>query len=174
MKSRRIVIIALALVAALTLGVGYAALNDALTVGGTGTLTKTNADDLFDGLVYFEGDPVTTNCDAELASGDKPDSATITIDDTNPNHNIAIMGDVATATFTVKNDSTVPVTIVTNTSTDSEHFRVTAVYPEGQNVYQVEAGKTTTITVKVSLKNTVAADVTGETFNISFNVASAG
>ena len=166
MKARRLVVLALALVTVVTMGIGYAALNDALSVSGTGSLTKSAADDQFDGEVYFEGAPTTDKCTAALAAGDKPDSATITIENT-----LAIVGDVATATFTVKNESAVPATIVTNTSTDSDHFRVTAEYTNGNTI---EAGQTLTLTVKITLKQTVAADVTGETFNISFNVASAG
>ena len=166
MKTRRIAIIALALVTVLTMGIGYAALNDALTVSGTGSLTKQAADDQFDGEVYFEDVTATTNCTAELEVGDKPDSAEITIENT-----LAIVGDIATATFTVKNDSAVPVTIVTNTSSDSDHFRVTAEYPDGNSC---AANSTLTITVKITLKQTVSADVTGETFNITFNASSAG
>lgn len=166
MKARRLAVLALALVTVATMGIGYAALNDALEVSGTGALSKTAADDLFDGEVYFTGAPTTDKCDAELAAGTMPDSATITIQDT-----LAIVGDVATATFTIQNDSDVPVTIVTNTSTDSTHFRVTAEYPDGNSI---AAGGTITLTVKVLLKQTVAADVASESFSISFNVSSAG
>ena len=172
MKTRRIAIIALALVTVLTMGIGYAALNDALTVAGTGSLTKSAADDAFNGEVYFTGTPTGVNCDVVLdapgaddAPG-QPDTATITIDDT-----LAIVGDMATATFTVKNDSAVPVTIVTNTSADSDHFRVKAEYPEGNSI---AADGTLTITVVITLKQTVADDVSGETFNITFNASSAG
>ena len=166
MKARRLAIIAFALVAVLTIGVGYAALNDALTVGGTGSILKTAADDQFDGEVYFVGTPTIEKCTAEIAAGEKPDEATVTIKDT-----LAIVGDTATATFTVKNDSAVPVTIVTNTSNDSDHFRVTAEYPDGNSL---AAGAEMEIVVKIVLKATVAADISSEAFGISFNVSSAG
>ena len=167
MKARRLAIIAFALVAVLTIGVGYAALNDALSVSGLGSISKTAADSQFDGEVYFVDTPVVEKCTAELAAGEKPDSATVTIEDT-----LAIVGDYATATFTVKNESTVPVTIVTNTSSDSEHFRVTAEYPDGNSI---AANGQITVTVKVVLKATVGdAGISNESFNISFNVASAG
>lgn len=172
MKARRLVVLALALVTVLTMGVGYAALNDALTVGGTGSLTKTAADQQFNGEVYFTDVPTTTNCTATLnAPTDedgtgKPDSATITIANT-----LAIVGDTATATFTVQNDSQVPATIVTDSSNDSTHFRVTCEYTAGNTI---PAGGTLDITVKVTLKTTVADDVPSESFGISFNVTSAG
>lgn len=166
MKARRLVVLALALVTVLTMGIGYAALTDALTVGGTGSLTQAAANDQFDGEVYFEGVPTTEKCTAVLEEGEKPDEATITIENT-----LAIVGDMATATFTVRNDSAVPATIVTNTSHDSTHFRVTAEFTNGNTI---EAGGTLTFTVKVTLKQTVAADVNGEAFNITFNVSSAG
>ena len=164
MRTRRIAIIALALITVMTLGVGYAALNDALTVNGTGSLTVDAAEDQFDEEVYFVDVVDTVNCTASVVSGE--DTASIDIANT-----LAIVGDTATATFTVKNDSAVPVTIVTNTSADSTHFRVTAVYPDGNSI---AANSTITVTVQVVLKQTVAADVNAETFNITFNASSAG
>ena len=167
MKARRLAIIAFALVAVLTIGVGYAALNDALSVTGTGSITKGAADEQFDGEVYFTGTPVVEKCTAEITAGEKPDSATVTITDT-----LAIVGDTATATFTVKNDSAVPVTIVTNTSNDSDHFRVTAEYPDGNSI---AAGAEAEVTVKIVLKATVGdLGVSNESFGISFNASSAG
>ena len=167
MKSRRIVIIALALVASLTLGVGYAALTDALMVNGTGSISQSSANEQFDGEVYFTNVENPVNCTAVLAEGEKPDTATITIKDT-----LAIVGDQATATFTVKNESAVPVTIVTNTSADSNHFRAIAEYPDGNSI---AAGQTVTVVVKVTLKATVPdGGVADESFNISFNATSAG
>ena len=82
MKSRRIVIIALVLAASLTIGVGYAALTDALTVSGTGVISQTAANEQFDGEVYFTNVENPVNCTAELPEGEKPDTATITIKDT--------------------------------------------------------------------------------------------
>ncbi len=167
MKARRLAIIAFALVAVLTIGVGYAALNDALSVTGIGSISKATADDLFDGEVYFTGVTPDEKCAAALADVEKPDSATITIEDS-----LAIVGDYATATFTVKNESAVPVTIVTNTSTDSDHFRVTAEYPDGNSL---AAGEEMEITVKVVLKTTVGDEgISNESFGISFNASSAG
>ena len=172
MKARRLVVLALALVTVLTMGVGYAALNDGLSVGGSGSLTKTAANEQFNGEVYFTGIPTVVNCTATLneptvEDGDgKPDSATITIANT-----LAIVGDTATATFTVQNDSQVPATIVTDTSNDSPHFRVTCDFTNGNTV---PAGGTLEITVKVTLKSTVDADIPTENFGISFNVTSAG
>ena len=167
MKARRLAVLALALVTVVTMGIGYAALNDALYANGSGTLTKGAADEAFDGEVYYTGTPVVENCTAEFEAGEKPDTVTITIDDT-----LAIVGDTATCTVTVKNDSAVPVTIVTNTSQDSDHFRVTAEYAGGNSI---AAGAEMEVVIKIVLKQTVAADFDApETFGISFNVASAG
>lgn len=171
MKARRLVVLALALVTVVTMGIGYAALNDALYVNGTGTIVKAEADEMFNEEVYFTGTPEVVNCAAALVeSGDdtagKPDHATITIDNT-----LAIVGDVATATFTVKNDSAVPVTIAFKESSDSDHFRVTTAYPDGNSI---AANGEIKVVVTVTLKQTVSADVTGETFAISYNIVSAG
>ena len=167
MKARRLAVLALALVTVVTMGIGYAALNDALHANGTGTLTKGAADEAFDGEVYYTGTPAVVNCTAEFVAGEKPDTVNITINDT-----LAIVGDTATCTVTVKNESAVPVTIVTNTSADSDHFRVTAEYPSGNSI---AAESEIEVTIKIVLKQTVSADFTeAETFGISFNVASAG
>lgn len=171
MKARRLAVLALALVTVVTMGVGYAALNDALYVNGEGNLTKQAADDMFNAEVYYSAFSNAVNCTAELVQGtgdtaDTPDTATVTI-----NNTLAIVGDTATVTLTVKNDSDVPVTIVTNTSADSDHFRVTAEYANGNTI---QPNSTLDIVVKIVLKQTVSADVTGETFGISFNAASAG
>ena len=171
MKARRLVVLALALVTVVTMGIGYAALNDALFVNGTGTIQKAAADNIFDDEVYFTGTPVVEKCTAVLVEGSgdtagKPDSATITID-----NSLAIVGDMATAKFTVTNESDVPVSIVTNTSADSDHFRVTAEYGSANNT--IPAGGNIDVTVKIVLKQTVSADVS-ESFSISFNVSSAG
>ena len=174
MKTRKIAIIALALVTVLTLGIGYAALNDMLTVAGSAKLSANAAEDSFDGRVYFTG-VSSSNCYAQLDDlpENKPDDATITIDTTGEyyNHDFAIVGDTATATFTVRSDADVDVTVVTRTSHDSDHFRVTAQYPDG-NV--IQKGETIRITVTVTLIKTVSGDVPSESFDISFNAASAG
>jgi hypothetical protein len=165
MKSRRIAIVALALVTVLTMGIGYAALNDALEVSGEGTLSKSAADGQFDGEVYFTGTPEVTLCTAALEAGEKPDKATITISDT-----LAIVGDQAIAKFTVKNESAVPVTVTTDTSNDTAHFRVTA---ESTSI-NIPANETEELVIKVTLKQTVSQESITETFGIKFNVVSAG
>lgn len=53
MKNRRIVVVAFLLAAVLLLGVGYAALTDTLTIGGTLKTDTTVAMDEFDADVYF-------------------------------------------------------------------------------------------------------------------------
>lgn len=170
MKARRLVVLALALVTVVTMGIGYAALNDALYVNGTGTLEKSAADEMFNAEVYYSAYSNAVNCTAELVQGtgdtaDTPDTANVVVDNT-----LAIVGDAASVTLTVKNDSDVPVTVVTNTSQDSDHFRVTAEYATGNTV---PAHGTLDVTIKIVLKQTVAADVE-EVFSISFNAASAG
>ena len=170
MKARRLVVLALALVTVVTMGIGYAALNDALYVNGTGTLEKSAADEMFNAEVYYSAYSNAVNCTAELVQGtgdtaDTPDTANVVID-----NSLAIVGDTASVTLTVKNDSDVPVTVVTNTSQDSDHFRVTAEYAAGNTV---PAHGTLDVTIKIVLKQTVADDVE-EVFGISFNAASAG
>ena len=61
MKKRRSSIIALLLVAALALGIGYAALTDELTINGKVTTDGEVMNDTFDELVYFTNATVTNS-----------------------------------------------------------------------------------------------------------------
>ena len=162
MKTRRLAIIALALVTVMTLGVGYAALSDTLAVNGTATLSHAEAEEQFDVEVYFSAVGATTSCVAAIDGSDN-DVATITITD-----GLAVVGDKATATFTITNDSAGSVTL-TPAHNSSTNFDVAT----DAATYTIQAGQTADITVTVTLKSTVNADIS-ETFNVSFSAVSAG
>ena len=53
MKNRKTVVVAFMLCAVMLLGVGYAALSDVLDIQGTAQVTQGNAQNAFDGDVYF-------------------------------------------------------------------------------------------------------------------------
>ncbi len=163
MKARRIAIIAFTLIAAMTIGVGYAALTDTLSVNGTASLSHSEAEEQFDVEVYFSGVGALISCAAEIDAND-PDIATITITE-----GMAVVGDKATATFTVTNASAGSVTL-TPAHNSSTNFDVST----NAATYTIPAGQTIDVTVTITLKNTVNADITAETFSVSFSAVSAG
>lgn len=165
MKNRRTLIVVFMLVATMCIGVGFAALSQTLTISGTANITKDAAQDEFNDDVYFSGTGAVTNCTAALA-GDvstKPDAATITIE-----NSLGVVGDTATAVFTIKNEGNSTATVAV-TGSDSTNFRVTADNPTNT----IPAGGTLDVTVTVTLKTTVETDITGETFGLSLQVTSA-
>jgi len=88
MKNRRTLIVVFMLVACMCIGVGFAAISQTLNIAGTGSISASAAEDLFDGQVYFTGAKDPVNCTADIAAGEKPDSATITITNT-----LGVVGD---------------------------------------------------------------------------------
>lgn len=163
MKARRLAVLALALITVVTMGVGYAALTDSLSINGTATLSHANAENQFDVEVYFSSVGAMTSCVAAVDPADN-DVATITITD-----GLAVVGDKATATFVVTNASAGSVTL-TPAHNSSTNFDVST----DAATYTVQAGQTVNIIVTVTLKNTVNADITNETFSIGLSAVSAG
>ncbi|MBR2342877.1 MAG: hypothetical protein IKA64_01325 [Clostridia bacterium] len=109
MKNRKIVVVALLLVAVLTLGMGYAALNDYLTIGGFAEISATGAETGFDEKVYFLNDAPnsptvvqgsTTGSFVDTATiSDDPDIARFSVNSINSS------GDKVVLMYTIKNDS---------------------------------------------------------------------
>lgn len=163
MKARRLAIIAFALVAVLTMGIGYAALSDTLTINGTANLSHSDAEEQFNTEVFFSSVANQENCIAAIDGGDN-DIATITITE-----GLAVVGDKATATFVVTNESAGSVTL-TPAHNSSTNFDVAT----DAATYTVQAGQTVNVLVTVTLKNTVNANITNESFSIGFTAVSAG
>lgn len=96
MKKRRTLIIALLLVAALALGIGYAALsNVTLNINGSAIVTP----DQNNFGVRFDGTPVTNGATAAVLADKTKASMDVT--------GLTDKGQTATATFTILNDDTV-------------------------------------------------------------------
>ena len=173
MKKRRTTIIALLLVAALALGIGYANLTDQLKITGSATIDKDDAAESFKADIYF----------SKAISGEK---ATAAID--SGNNNLATMtvtegalkevGDEAVATFTIKSESDLAVT-VTNPTTDNgcitygaaemkNYFEVTTNWAADHTLTPSATGATTDITVTVKMIKTPSTDQ-NLTFTILLN-----
>ena len=168
MKKRRTLVISLLLVAALALGIGYAALTDELHITGSANIAESDAQNAFQEDVYFSKAISGEKADAAV-SGDN-NYATMTVKD----GALKEVGDEAVATFTIKSDSDLAVT-VTNptvaagliTNSNSEYFQVTTNWATD---HEIDPYGTTDITVTVKLIKT--PDTTqAVTFDIQLNAS---
>ena len=70
MKNRKTVVVAFLLVAAMLLGVGYAALTDTLNIQGDFEVSQNNAENAFDDDVYFSAVSTGEGYTASIADDD--------------------------------------------------------------------------------------------------------
>lgn len=179
MKNRKTVIVAFLLVAALLLGVGYAAVTNVLDIQGSVSVSASDAEKEFNEDIYFTGVVVDSALkDAVSASDNLGYTANI-----NTNNNdkaqftvtgIAKTNDSETITYRIKNDSVHDATVslkgaVTNTNSTDFSF---------DYYFGTEDVKSTTIpaggTVDVSVKVALISQLTGASsasFVIELNVA---
>ena len=141
MKNRRIVVVALMLVAVLCVGVGYAALND--TINFTGKVNYTAEFPIVWGEATY-ADGLLTD-----VSGEDTETFTVSMDTTEWTIN-----DPKTFTIAVKNDSryaaeNVTVSAVTDTAV-AANYTVTAALT---GVNTIVAGGTSTVTVTVTMNS---------------------
>ncbi len=162
MKNRKIVVVAFMLVAVLTLGVGYAALTDTLSLTGYANVGIEGATADFDSKIYFSSAEATsstgTSATADTASVSTTDAdvASFSI------NKLALSGQYSIFTFTVKNESEFDATIaVTQQATANTGYFTTVVeFPNGTTV---AAGGTLSFTVKTTLIENVTETVTANT-----------
>ena len=189
MKKRNLVIVAFLLVAAMTLGVGYAALSANLTIYGNAAFHVDAAEDAILEDVFFtaaevesgtggshrehDGQPVVDNPDL---NGDLDDekSAQVTFDV----KTLAGIGESVTFIYTIENASSAGVAAdlaLENTSVNRAHYGVKVQWEDGQTGPKViQAGTTQKVHVTVTLNNisntgAVAGQVT-EQFTIGILV----
>ena len=163
MKNRRTVVVAFLLVAAMLLGVGYAALTDTLTIIGNAHVDLDTANKTFDERIYFSAAEATsttgsgTTADVASLSGEKSDDATYTV------NKLAITGEKSVFTFTIKNESNVDAKITAATTklsgaanpsnSNEDKFLVEYSYPDGD--IAEKQGGTIKVIVTVTLKEPV-------------------
>ena len=157
MKKRRSLIISLLLVAALTLGIGYAALTDVLDINGTADVNQTAAEEAFDVDVYFyEATANDAENVASIVDGDK-DMASFTAS------NLKGAGDKATFTFTINNDgdlaTKVTPTLAADGNNNPEYFTITSDWNAQPKT--IAAGGSETHTVTVTLIKTPTETIHG-------------
>ena len=147
MKKRRTLIISLLLIAALALGIGYAALTDTLDINGTADVNQAAAEEAFDMDVYFKS--ATPNQEGNLASlveGDN-DMASFTA------NNLKGAGDKATFTFVINNDgdldALVTPTLAADGNSNTEYFSVTSDWNAQPKTIAAHGSESYTVTVEL-------------------------
>ncbi len=182
MKNRKTVVVAFLLVAAMLLGVGYAALTDTLTITGTAQIDMNAAGNEFDEKVYFN-DAKVISAECTGSGTATPDTASHTTDDaTYEVHTLAVLGEKSVFAFEIMSESNVDVAVTVNSTklsgvanpsnSNEEYFTVTYEYYEDAALTSkitsdvvIESNKSIWVKVIVSVKKAVTTP-TGATFGI--------
>ena len=157
MKNRRIVVVAILLVAVLCLGVGYAALTDSITATGTITYNQ-------DLVLQWTGNVTGDNATTDTTNGD---ALAFTVDTSD-----WVKGAEHTYTVTVTNTSTkynatgVAVSAVTNNA--SANYTVVATI----SADTINATATATVTITITLNEYPTTENYEQTFE--FTVSNSG
>ncbi len=192
MKNRKKIVVALLLVAVLCLGVGYAALTDSLLVNGTVSFLKnaTTEAEFAEDVHFVDGSAtvnytgtttgvssgVTTAVEDEDADPKNvDDKLTITVDNTV----LAKAGDKVTISANIINESVdygAKITLNAATSAGAylgDLYSVTCAWATGSDGNIAKGGtNTNTVEITIELLKTPTEDVAGDTFTITFDVAS--
>ncbi len=168
MKKRRTLIISLLLVAALALGIGYAALADDLFVTGSAEIGVENAENAFAADVYFTKAVISSDKGTAVigtdTNGEASDKVTITV---NPDV-LAGQGDSVICALEISNIGDLAATVDLDSIivSNSEYFSVTTSW--GTTTTQnLAAGGTLDLTVTITVVKTPTTDVS-TTFDIGF------
>jgi hypothetical protein len=163
MKKRKTLIISLLLVAALCLGIGYAAVTDTLTINGSASLNGAKLEEEFDGDVYFDG--ISGNTDKASQSkldGEKVDTATFKV------VGLEKINEEVSVTYTIQNDYANSVWVSLKEAPQNaanEYIEITHDLVDGT---EITAGGTTTVTV--TAKVIKAANTNIELSNYKLNL----
>ena len=167
MKKRRSTIIALLLVAALALGIGYAALTDDLFITGSANISKEHAEDAFAADVYFTRAVISAEKGSAVIGadthGEANDQITITVQD----GVLKGAGDSVLCTVEITNAGDLDASVKLNagTTSNSEYFEVTTNW--GAEDKTITAGNKITFEVYLTCIKTPTTDVS-TTFDIGF------
>lgn len=171
MKNRKKVVIALLLVCALCLGIGYAAVTDKLFVNGTVSVSP------FAYNVYF-ANATCVNSGVNVSIADEDDKAdhmghndklTISVDNTV----LRVAGDKVIVSVDIKNDNTDYNAVVTfndtTTSTEPGLYKVTCAWAEG-STGTIANESTNTVNITIELLKVPTKTVENDEFTITFDV----
>ena len=170
MKKRRSLIISVLLVAALALGIGYAALTDVLEIDGRIQADAEAMSSTFEGLVYFDSAEVVNptalpsyiTAYATATSGS--DIASYSIE------GFQKVGDTVTMNFVIRNEYTETVWVTLRDHEAQDEF----IFIENNYTGPIEiaGGQTATFTVTVTLRE-LSNEAIDLTHNIYFDVSDA-
>ena len=157
MKKRRTLIISLLLVAALALGIGYAALTDVLDINGTADVNQSAAEEAFNEDVYFSAAVANETGNVASVDANDNDMASFTAS------TLKGKDDVATFTFTITNDGDVDAvvtpTLAEDGNSNTEYFSLVSDWNAQPKT--VKAGESMTYTVTVTLLKTPTEAIHG-------------
>jgi hypothetical protein len=168
MKNRKTVVVAFMLVAAMLLGVGYAALSDTLTITGDATVNKSGAQEAFNEDIYFSDAVANQTGNTASVDTDDNDKATFKVE------SLKGQGDTATFTFTIKNAGDVNASVAVPTITNSNETYFTITTDWGNDAKALAAGDSINVVVTITLVKTPTNDE-GQTatFGIGFTATTA-
>lgn len=155
MKNRKRVVVSFLLVAVMLMSVGYAALTDVLDITGSADVNKSAAENAYNAKIYFTGAVANQTGNTASVNADNNDKASFTA------NTLQGAGDTATFTFTITNDGDLDATVTPSISsnTNETYFSISSDW-NGQPK-TLEAGKTLTYTVTVTLKETPTDTISG-------------
>lgn len=168
MKKRRTLIISLLLVAALTLGIGYAALTDDLFVTGSAGINSEHAEDAFGQDIYFTKALISDNKGTATIGLDAHDEAADKVTIEVKDGALAGAGDNVVCAMEITNAGDLDANVKLNgiVVSNSEFFKVTTSW--GSNDTQtLEAGGTLDVVVTITVVKTPTVNV-NTTFDLTF------
>lgn len=174
MKNRKNVVVALLLVAVLCMGIGFAALSDELTIGGTVSVGTSGASTAWDNAVKFIATTALTGTHTGTAHtpaiSDNGDTITATIDNTW----LKVKGDTVSFTATVINshteyDALIKSLTASITGDNTEYFKIAVSGLADNDV--VTANESKVFTVTITLEKTPVTEISG-TISICFTAES--
>jgi hypothetical protein len=169
MKKRRTLIISLLLVAALCLGIGYAALSDVLDIQGTAEISAGIAEEAFNQDVYFSAANPGKGATASINT-DNNDKATFTAT------GFTQVGDIVSVTYTIKNESehyAANVTPKLLQNSNEAYFKITSDWASSMQTINANSEKTITIYVELIKLPTASEGLTSASFNIELTAVTA-
>lgn len=177
MKNRRITIVAFLLIAALTLGFGYAAVTNVLDIQGSASVSATAAEEEFNEDIYFTG--VKDSNGLFVSSVPNGDGFTANINSNNNDKGqFTVTGlrnkdDSVEITYQIKNESQYEASVALKsiTNTDDTNFGFTYYFGSNKDAQTatIASNGTVEVTVVVTLNQQLTAAASGS-FTIELNV----
>ena len=159
MKNRKVVVIAFLVIAAMMLGIGYAALTDTLDITGSADVNVSELEKEFEDDIYFS---------AAVPNKGAPDTASVNADNNDKASfsakSLVKKGDTASFTFTIENDSAHDVSVTpklnaTLGNTNPEYFSIVSDWDGATKT--IAAGGNTTYTLTVELLKDPTEGISG-------------